>query len=176
MSELEYHIEAHHSNWIQLFQHLLQTSHVLKPGPPVLSSQLPLYFEDFCFTSPTRSHCKVHVSPEVFNAVVLCIAKDKVFHSSSHVPQFPVYIQLAIFLIHIRHYGNVASPEDITQFAGVSVGTVENTTYRCLIAILWMHDTLVMFPMEDEKEKVKQYVKDLTLCGMMEQASLSWWY
>jgi hypothetical protein len=42
--------------------------------------------------------------------------------------QPPVEIQFAIFLNHAGHYGNAFTIQDITDWAGVSVGTAHNCT------------------------------------------------
>ena len=44
LSDITHHIEAHRTNRIWEFRHLLQTTRILEAGPPVSkSSQLPLY-------------------------------------------------------------------------------------------------------------------------------------
>jgi hypothetical protein len=43
----------------------------------------------------------------------------------------------------------------------MSVGTVINTTYSCLIAFLELHDKAVMMPPE-KKEKAKEYMERVT--------------
>jgi hypothetical protein len=53
-------------------------------------------------------------------------------------------------------------PEYVAQWAGVSVGTVVNATYRCLVAFLALHDEVVMIPPEEEKERAKEYVERVT--------------
>src|SRR5262249_32589949 len=102
------------------------------------------------------------MSPKVFDELVWLIENDPIFHNNSNVPQLPVPIQLTIFLVHIGHYGNGSSPKDIAQFAGVSIGTVENATNRCLIAFLHMHDDVIMYPIEEQKEAAKQFIKEAT--------------
>ena len=162
-SELEHDSHRWWERKLAHFQLLLDSVRVLKPGTLVTKhSQLSLYFDDFRYTSPTRFHRKLQVSPTVFDELVWLIETDPVFSNNSNVPQFPVPIQLAIFLVCIGHYGNTASPEDIAQWAGVSMGMVENSTHCCLVAFLRMHDTVVMFPTEDEKENAKHYVEALT--------------
>ena len=67
-----------------------------------------------------------------------------------------------IFLFYVRHYGNASAPKYVAQWAGVSVGTVTNVTYCCLIAFLALHDEVVMMPPKEEKEQVKGFVKEVT--------------
>ncbi|KIN97873.1 hypothetical protein M404DRAFT_159296, partial [Pisolithus tinctorius Marx 270] len=71
---------------------------------------------------------------------------------SSENCQLPVAIQLATFLFHVGHYGNAASPEDVAQWAGVSVGSVINFTNRVMVAILDEHDTFVNIPPHDSED------------------------
>jgi hypothetical protein len=139
------------------------TTRVLEAGPPVKKySQLDLYLTDFRCNHPIRFRKKLRVSPSVFDHLVELIKTHKVFHNNSNVPQLPISVQLAIFLVRVGHYGNASSPELVAQWGGVSIGTVINMTYRCLIAFLALHDEAVMIPPEDEKERAKKYVEMAT--------------
>ncbi|KAG2155372.1 uncharacterized protein EDB93DRAFT_1080523, partial [Suillus bovinus] len=75
--------------------------------------------------------------------------------------QLPIAIQLAIFLNHTRYYGNAISPNDVGQWAGVSVGLVINCSNCVMIALLDQHDTFICFPTpdSDNAEHAQQYVK-----------------
>ncbi|KAG2045734.1 hypothetical protein BDR06DRAFT_900306, partial [Suillus hirtellus] len=66
-------------------------------------------------------------------------------HQSNN-PQFPVAIQLAIFLNHVGHYGNAISNEDVCRWAGVSIGSVMNCTNCVMMALLAKHDKFIFFP------------------------------
>src|SRR6266481_2439229 len=70
--------------------------------------------------------------------------------------------QLAIFLTHIGHYGNSASPEDLAQWAGGSTGWIEKCTNRVMVAMLALHDVGIHLPTADEKEDVKAWVEGET--------------
>ncbi|KIJ10847.1 hypothetical protein PAXINDRAFT_85400, partial [Paxillus involutus ATCC 200175] len=55
-------------------------------------------------------------------------------------------------------------PRDITEWAGVSVGTVHNCYKRVMVAILAHHDDVIHFDMENpriqaDKRKAKEYVE-----------------
>ncbi|KAL1671979.1 hypothetical protein EV122DRAFT_225588, partial [Schizophyllum commune] len=104
----------------------------------------------------------MRVEPEIFDYLVSLISDHPVFHNNSNCPQIPVPAQLAIFLNRAGHDGNLASPEDIAQWAGVSVGTVENATKRCLIALVSLHDQAVHLPTADDKEAAKEYIEKET--------------
>ena len=113
-------------------------------------------------THPHWFRKRIRVSPHVFNRLVELIEDHHVFHNNFNVPQHPVPIQLAIFLVRVGHYGNSSAPEFIAEWAGVCVGTVINATYRCLVAFLALHDQAVMMPPEEEKERAKEYVESMT--------------
>lgn len=141
----------------------LLSARVLEVCPPVKKSgQVDLVLINFRSDHPDRFRKKLRVSPPVFDRLVELIEDHGIFHNNSNVPQLPIPIQLAIFLIRVGHYGNASSPEYVAQWAGVCVGTVINATYRCLIAFLALHDQAVMFPPEEEKERAKEYVEQVT--------------
>jgi hypothetical protein len=64
----------------------------------------------------------------------------------------PVSIQLAIFLNHAGHYGNAISLEDVTQWAGVSVGSVVSCTNHVMVALLKEHDQFIFFPDDNSED------------------------
>ncbi|KIK19865.1 hypothetical protein PISMIDRAFT_44310, partial [Pisolithus microcarpus 441] len=61
----------------------------------------------------------------------------------SNNKQLPISIQLAIFLYHAGHYRNACLPEDIGQWAGVSIGMVVNCTHCVITALLDQHNNFV---------------------------------
>jgi hypothetical protein len=141
----------------------LLTARILEVCPPVKKlGQLGLYLNDFRHDHPDRFRKKLRVSPPIFDRLVGLIEDNTIFHNNSNIPQHPIPIQLAIFLVRLGHYGNASSPEYVAQWAGVCVGTVINATYRCLVAFLALHDEAVMMPPEEEKERAKEYVEGVT--------------
>ena len=82
------------------------------------------------------------------------------FYNDSNCSQFPVHLQLCIFLFCVSHYGNAASPEDTAQWAGVSVSGVEKCTDHVIIVLLSHHDKVIHFPEADEKEDAKDYIEE----------------
>jgi hypothetical protein len=123
----------------------LLTVRVLEACPPVKKAgQLDLYLTDFRINHPSRFQKKLRVSPTVFDRLVELIENHEIFHNNSNVPQLPVPVQLAILLVRLGHYGNASAPEYVAQWAGVSVGTVINSTYRCFVAFLALHDEAVV--------------------------------
>jgi hypothetical protein len=154
--EVEYYM-----NWERRYRELLDqisTTRVLNPAPPVpKSSQLHL-LDHWRAYNPERFRRKLRVDPQTFDSLVSCIEDHPIFYNNSNNSQLPVHIQLYIFLFRAGHYGNAASPEDTAQWAGVSVGGVEKSTDRVIVALLACHDEAVHLPDAVEKESSKSYV------------------
>ncbi|KIJ13924.1 hypothetical protein PAXINDRAFT_80094 [Paxillus involutus ATCC 200175] len=125
------------------------------------ASQLPL-LEHFADFRPHLFHKKLHVDPQVFDCILGQISNHPIFLSHGNRPQLPVAIQLAIFLNRAGHYGNAISPEDVAQWAGVSVGSVINCTHRIMIAVLDQHNQFLGVPVVDseEAEAARQWVEE----------------
>ena len=77
----------------------------------IKSNQIELYLIHFQSDHPDLFRKKLHISPIVFDRLVELIENDDVFYNNSRVPQHPISIQLAIFLIHLGHDGNASAPE-----------------------------------------------------------------
>lgn len=60
------------------------------------------------------------------------------------------------------HYGNAATKDDIGEWAGVSAGTVENSTKRVVVALLACHDEFVRRPTPLECEASKDFAQKKT--------------
>jgi hypothetical protein len=145
-----------------LATHLL-TARILDLSPPVKKlGQLDLFLNNYRHKHPDLFRKKLRVAPHIFDRLVELIENNSVFHNNSNIPQLPTFQQLAMFLVRVGHYGNSSSPEYVAQWAGVSVGTVINTTYRCLVAFLALHDDAVMMPPEEENEGAKDFVESAT--------------
>jgi hypothetical protein len=95
---------------------------------------------------------KLRVDPPTFNDILDQISDHPVFQNRSNNKQLPIAVQLAIFLNRAGQYGNTTSPEDVSQWAGVSIGSVINCTHRAMAAILDQHDIFVTFPTEGSEE------------------------
>ncbi|KIM57633.1 hypothetical protein SCLCIDRAFT_28722 [Scleroderma citrinum Foug A] len=113
--------------------------------PMLKISQLPLlqYFAEDCVSLFWK---KVRVNPPIFDDILDEISDHAVFQNQSNNKQFPISVQLAIFLNRVGHYGNASSPDDVVQWAGVSVGTVMNCTNRVMAALLARHDAFIYIP------------------------------
>ena len=101
---------------------------------------------------PHLFHKKVRVDPAIFNCILDEISNNPIFHSNSNNPQLPVVIQLAIVLNRAGHYRNAIMPEDVAQWAGVSVGSVINCTNRVMVALLDQHDHFIYIPEADSED------------------------
>jgi len=95
---------------------------------------------------PAQFHQKLHINPLIFDDILDQISDHTIFQNRSNNKQLPVAIQLAVFLFHARHYGNACTPEDVAQWAGISVGTVVNCTHRVMAVILDQHDEFIYTP------------------------------
>jgi hypothetical protein len=160
--EIEYYI-----NWERRYHELLyviENTRILYPAPPVPKcSQLHL-LDHWRVHSPERFCRKLRVEPPTFDSLVAQIEDHPVFYNNSNNFQLPVHVQLGIFLFRAGHYGNASSPEDTAQWCGVSVGAVEKSTDRVIIALLSHHDEAIHLPDAVEKEQSKAYVEDV-LCA-----------
>ena len=83
------------------------------------ASQLDLYLTNFRYDHPDWFRKKLYVSPPVFDHLVELIEDHHIFHNNLNVPQHPIHVQLAIFLVRVGHYGNSSAPEYVAQWAGV---------------------------------------------------------
>lgn len=140
------------------FLQVLSETRVLNPHKVAKASQLHLVLVEFKEDDPKRFRRNLRVSPETFDELVLKIQGHPVFHNNSHRAQTPVKVQLAIALYRFGHDGNAASVESIAQWAGVSVGLVVKSTQRVIVAFLSLHDSVICWPTEAEKEEAKEWV------------------
>jgi hypothetical protein len=139
---------------------------VLFPNKVHKESQLYLVLVKFKQDDPKRFRRNLRVSPETFDAIHDDIADHPIFHNQSpSAEQFDVCIQLAIALYRFGHDGNAASVESIAQWAGVSAGTVVNCTRRVIIALLSLHDNVIQYPSQEEKELAKEWVEAASVPG-----------
>ena len=84
------------------------------------------------------------------------LSDHPMFLNASH-QQLPVWMQLAIFLNGLEHYGNAATTQDMTEWAGIAVGTVHNCYKPVMLALLHFHDMVIHFDpanhVDDHEEK-----------------------
>ncbi|KAJ7467849.1 hypothetical protein B0H11DRAFT_1732547 [Mycena galericulata] len=132
---------------------------VLNPNKVAKASQLHLVLVEFKENDPKRFRRNLRVSPETFDALVGKIEGHHIFANNSYCGQTPVHLQLAIALYRFGHDGNAASVEAIAQWAGVSAGLVVKSTHRIIIAFLALHDEVIYWPTEAEKNEAKAWVE-----------------
>src|SRR5712691_1948612 len=143
---------------IDLLRQEILTSRVLHKNPPVKKASQIHLLELWRDSNHDQYRRRVRVDPDTFDGILNKIHDHSIFHNNSNVPQIPVEVQLAIFLFRAGHYGNAASPEAIGHWAGISPGTVANSTNRVMVALLSLHDDCVRFPTAEEKESAKAWV------------------
>ena len=121
-----------------------------------------LLLDNYHFTQPQISHSYFRVSPETFNAIILAIQDDPIFHNNSEVPQAPVSDQLAVALYRFGHYGNAVSHKKVALWAGIGAGTVSLYTRRIMAACCSerFRSSSTHWPNEMEKERAKQWVEE----------------
>ncbi|KAG2135704.1 uncharacterized protein EDB93DRAFT_1092191 [Suillus bovinus] len=95
---------------------------------------------------------KLHINPDIFDDILDQISGHAIFTNCSNNVQLPIVVQLTIFLNRVGHYGNTVSPEDVAQWAGVSVGSVINCSNCVMVAILDLHDMFITFPTLDSDD------------------------
>lgn len=127
--------------------------------------------DEWALTHPEKFRRKLRMDPEVFVEVVNRISTHPIFYNNSNNPQLAVPVQLAIFLNGIGHYGNAATPDDVAEWAGVSVGTVYNCYNRVMIAILHHHDTLMFF---DPLDPIDQADRERAKCWVEARTCKEW--
>ncbi|KIO04350.1 hypothetical protein M404DRAFT_127669 [Pisolithus tinctorius Marx 270] len=106
----------------------------------------------------------LRVDPPIFDCILDQISGHTIFQSNSENRQLAVAVQLAIFLFRAEHYGNAVSPEDVAQWASVSVGSVVNCMNRVMVAILDEHDRFINILSEDlqEMERARVFTESHT--------------
>ena len=114
-----------------------------------------------------RFESMLRVSPYVYEVLINLLSDHAVFQNRSHNSQAPVWIQLAITLYRLGHYGNSASVRNVARNFGVSEGAVQRFTERCFTALESLHSAVVRELTPEEKEVEKQWVDaHVGFCGL----------
>ncbi|KAG8916773.1 hypothetical protein FRC01_002878, partial [Tulasnella sp. 417] len=152
---------------LQLWLEGLSEIWVFFPNNPVPKlSQLHLVLHQYRAENPKNFRRNLRVLPATFDALHTKIQDHPIFsHPGSLRPQLPVEHRLAITLYRFGHNGNGASVESIGQWAGVSAGSVVNSTHHVMRAFLDLHDEIMCDITLAEKEEAKQAVEDLSCAG-----------
>jgi hypothetical protein len=91
-----------HKRWSQCVEelaHHIQTTLILDPEPPNLKSSQMHLLDHWCNHNMRSFRMKLHVHPTTFDHLLDLIKDHHIFHNNSYMPQYPVSIQLAIFLV-----------------------------------------------------------------------------
>ncbi|KIK83840.1 hypothetical protein PAXRUDRAFT_153002 [Paxillus rubicundulus Ve08.2h10] len=118
---------------------------------PICAPQLQLlaHFSDHC---PELFQKKLCIHLLIFNDILDQISDHPIFQNYSNNNKLLIAIQLGIFLNCAGHYGNASSPEDIAQWAGVSVGMVINCIHCVMVAILDQHNQYIYMPSSHSRD------------------------
>ncbi|KAF8834361.1 hypothetical protein BDN67DRAFT_985375 [Paxillus ammoniavirescens] len=130
--------------------------------------QLLAHFADHCLELFQK---KLRVHPLIFNDILDQISDHPIFQNHSNNKQLLIAIQLGIFLNRLGHYRNTCFPEDIAQWAGVSVGTVINCTHHVTAAILDQHDQYIYMPSSHQGYEMSATVYRVTNLPIVEKWS-----
>ncbi|KAF8220392.1 hypothetical protein L208DRAFT_1541002 [Tricholoma matsutake] len=128
---------------VQAHINYLTNKCVLFPNRVHKLSQLYLVLVLFKADDHKQFHQNLRVHPATFDSLLAKIDSHPVFVSDGPQYQMPIDEQLAIALYQFGHYGNGASVEQITQWAGASAGMVVNATRRVITAFLALHDDVI---------------------------------
>lgn len=135
---------------------------VINPGKVAKCSQLYLVLIKFKHNNVKRFRRNLCVSPTTFNVLMSKIEGDPVFANKLHANWTAVEIQLADALYCFGHNGNATSVESIAQWAGLSTGIVIKCTHQVIMAFLGLHDSVIQWPSESEKEDAKEWVRSVS--------------
>ena len=140
--------------------HTIRNTQYLLPHTPIPKhSNLHLvqdYVQDVLFQD--RFESMLRVSPYMYEVLINLLSDHPAFQNHSHNRQTPIWIQLAITLYRLGHYGNSASVRDVAQNFGFSEGAVEKFTQCCFTALESFHDMVVRPLTPGEKEVEKRWI------------------
>ena len=148
--EFENIITALHDK-VEKSWYLVDQSQMQPPQAP----QLQL-LEEWSLDRDTIRFCKKNcVVLDVFAGIAQCIGGHPVFYNTSNNPQFPMPIQLVIFLDAAGHYSNASTTEDLAEWAGVLVlvSTVYNCFCHVMITVLQHHDVIIHFDLMEVRDQ-----------------------
>lgn len=78
---------------------------------------------------------EARMSKACFAKLVGLIEGHAVFYNNGFREQAPPYQQLLVTLFRLGKYGNGASVAHMVNVFSISDGTIENYTWRCILAI-----------------------------------------
>jgi hypothetical protein len=149
--------------------HAIRNTRYLLPRTPIPKHSNIYLVQEYAQNALFQDRFKsmLRVSPYVYEVLINLIGDHAVFQNCSHIQQTPVWIQLAITLYRLGHYGNSASVHDVAQNFGFSEGAVEKFTECCFTALESLHDMVVRPLTQEEKEIEKQWIDaHVGFCGL----------
>ncbi|GJJ11590.1 hypothetical protein Clacol_005825 [Clathrus columnatus] len=128
---------------------------------PKTDQLLDLILDEYKIWHPDLFRCYLHISPAAFDTLLSKLQNDEIFHNQSENNQIAVGRQIAVALYRLGHYGNAASMQKVTLWAGMGYGTVDLCTRRVLMAISNPRFRQPLFKWPDcaEKEEAKAWVE-----------------
>ena len=81
--------------------------------------------------------------------------------------------QLAIWLYRAGRYSDGASVDEVASFAGVSIGSVYNCTWRCIVALLSLHDSAFNLNDQEQKAGAQAYAHEKSGCSAWRHGKLA---
>ncbi|KAF5329182.1 hypothetical protein D9611_013194 [Ephemerocybe angulata] len=106
-----------------------------------------------------RQDCRIN--PHTFDELVSELEEHPVFLNKARNQQMLVEHQVAITLYRFGHFGNAASLNKISRWAGCGKGTVTLVTRRVMTAVLapeFLHSAIHL-PTDEEKVEAKKWVQ-----------------
>ena len=141
---------------------VIMETRVVNPHEVSKNSQLDLVLVEFKTDDVKRFRQNLRVAPRTFDSLLNKIENHPVFSNNSYTSQIPVCEQLAITLFRLGHDGNAASVAAVAQWAGVSSGAVVKCTRRVMVSFLALHDAVIHWPTEEQKEGAKAWVESVS--------------
>lgn len=142
----------------------LYSQRYLNARDPITKSNTTLHIllTDWKLNHPDIFRSYLHINPPCFDALVLAIQDEDVFHNNSNNAQMPVEQQVAIALYRFGHFGNAASTMKVALWAGVGFGTVPLVTGRVMKAICSdrFRRSAVRWSSAEAKEVAKGWVEE----------------
>ena len=73
--------------------------------------------------------------------------------------------QLAIWLYCPGCYSNRASVDEVASFTGVSIGSVYNCTWHCIVALLSLHNSAFNLNDQEQRAGAQAYAHEKSGCS-----------
>jgi hypothetical protein len=127
---------------------------------PKSSETLHIILTVYKMTHPDLFRSYLRISPQTFDALLIAIHDDPIFHNNSQNEQAPVAIQLAVALYRFGHFGNAASLVKVGVWAGIGWGTADLYTRRVMAAVCCdrFRKSAIRWPNDEEIQEASDWV------------------